>query len=1301
MVRVLFGVFFFFFQLSFSQADSIKIYYEKGKIDKAIEFGEKFIKNKPVENIDYILVLNDLAAVYSHSNKFDLAEKTYYEKHRMLIKLFGENNSALAKNYNDIGNMFVANKKYVKAKESFIKSIEILTEKDNYKKDIYLKYLIDLALIYFELNELDKAEEFHLLVYKLQKEKLQKENAILHINFIDKIALMKERKNELLEANKYYLESLELKKLYFGENVIDIAIAHNNLALNYKSIDLNQKAEAEFLNAIELRKKNNGENHIDFIILLNNLADLYVKLGDFQKAENIYKKSIDLSQISLKEDHFYYSTSIDYLITLFINQKKYKEAEPLYLKSLEIKKKVLGDNHPDYIKKYESFAYCNKELFKYKEAESIYLKILDNHKKTSDKPNRNFINTLNRLALLYEELDQIDKVEPLYIEALKVCEKLYSKNDLDYLQILNNLGSFYIVLGQFNKSKLILLETLESRKKILGENHLDVAISYNNLGTFYLKVGDFYKAEAFILKALEIRKNILGKSNELYLSTIDNLVKLKIYQGKIHDAEILCLESIGTFKLVFGENHPKYSSFINGLASIYKNQGEKNKAELLLLQSLEINKKVFGIKSIKYSDILNNLATFYIENGDLKKGENLLLESLNITKGVFGENHIEYAISLNNLAFIIQNKEKKEQFYLQSLNIIKNYIGKDNDHYAIYLNNLATFYDDNGDFQKAESFYIESLNIFKKIVGEFHSKYITVLKNITLLYSKNNNLMILNDRILEYTNKWSILFQSNAFEILSYLSEEQIRKYRLKYFFERFQPISFLQTTNNKYPFLNTNILNTELLLKNLTLRNQQRIKKSIEQSNDSVLKEKYEQFVANKRFLTKLEEQTIDKRPENYETLKAETEILEKDITRLSSTFAEGKKSLLVTWQDVQQKLKPNEVVIDLVSYNYYNKKWTDSIMYGAFVFDKTSKFPKFVSLFEEKQLTQLLERDSHAKDSIQEKIINKQYADKSISDLFLKPLEKELQNAKTIYVTPSGLAHQINFKALPFQNTTFGETFSVHILGSSAAVLNLASNHLSKNKNLEFHLFGGIDYNKVSKEETLPSENQIVSRSSISSFGYLQGTEKEVNEIAKTAQNQGFKTILKTEKNATEESIKLLDSKKAPFILHIATHGFFFENPKVDVKQFSLDNKFSVYKTSDDPMLRSGLAFAGANKNFKSTIIENEADDGILTAKEISNLDLSACELVVLSACETGLGELNGSEGVFGLQRAFKMAGVKNIIMSLWKVPDAQTSELFEIFYKELFNGNNIKTAFENAQNKMKAKYSPYYWAGFVLLE
>lgn len=170
------------------------------------------------------------------------------------------------------------------------------------------------------------------------------------------------------------------------------------------------------------------------------------------------------------------------------------------------------------------------------------------------------------------------------------------------------------------------------------------------------------------------------------------------------------------------------------------------------------------------------------------------------------------------------------------------------------------------------------------------------------------------------------------------------------------------------------------------------------------------------------------------------------------------------------------------------------------------------------------------------------------------------------------------------------------------------------------------------------------------------------------------------------------------------MATHGFFFPDPKIEIPQNLTSEespKKNFYKLANDPMMRSGLLFAGANKFWGKPNENITTADGILTASEISNLDLSACQLVVMSACETGLGDIKGSEGVFGLQRAFKMAGVKNIIMSLWKIDDEKTVEFFDVFYANCFKGKSIHDAFQMAQTEMKVKYKPFYWAGFVLLE
>ena len=337
-------------------------------------------------------------------------------------------------------------------------------------------------------------------------------------------------------------------------------------------------------------------------------------------------------------------------------------------------------------------------------------------------------------------------------------------------------------------------------------------------------------------------------------------------------------------------------------------------------------------------------------------------------------------------------------------------------------------------------------------------------------------------------------------------------------------------------------------------------------------------------------------------------------------------------------------------------------------------------------------------------------QHTDKAINELFLKPLEKELEGITTIYLSLTGLAHQINCAAFVLNNKqTLGEKYKLHILNSPAELIDYKLASIDKNK-VELLLYGGIDYTTSIgnvglnvNDNSISSNEDFINSAKRSGFEKLPGTLKEVDGINANANKSGFSSKVFKESEATEESIKALDGKTTPCVLHLATHGFFFPEPIIEMTKdiLSSDGKSKIYKTSEDPMMRSGLLLAGAKNYWGKSNQNNTIEDGILTASEISNLDLSACQLVVLSACETGLGEVKGSEGVFGLQRAFKMAGVKNIIMSLWKVPDTQTAELFDIFYSECFAGKSIHEAFQSAQAKMKVKYSPYYWAGFVLLE
>ena len=649
----------------------------------------------------------------------------------------------------------------------------------------------------------------------------------------------------------------------------------------------------------------------------------------------------------------------------------------------------------------------------------------------------------------------------------------------------------------------------------------------------------------------------------------------------------------------------------------------------------------------------------------------------------------------------LEKYEVAENYLFKALEIHEKISGQFSNGYLMVCSNLGALYEKLDRCKDAESYYLISINNSQnKNSANFKDRFL----NLSKVYQCLNDI----DNEKKYLIKSSEFFINNLSSIIYNYSNYQTELILNDIINSKNFPLSFLNR-NEKDKEIARVALNEELILKNLSVKNQNRIKNYIKKSNNDTLKMTYIEYIQNKKILLKLNELDKLNRPKEYDELVLKTEELEKYLVQNSKVFSHNKILTPITFNQIYNQFKNDEIFINIVSYNYYDKGITDSILYSAFILKKDSKFPQFIPLFEEKQLNTILEQNKNLSDSSK---IDINYQEKALSNLLLKPLENELKGISTIYLSLSGLTHQINVAALPVnENQTFGQKYKIHILNSPSELIDYTATSFDKKEKLDFILYGGIDYDK--KINISPTDRNLAhfdeeimalqTRSGISSFGYLLGTKNEIENISTLANKSNLNAVIFEDKNATEESIKQLDGRATPFVLHLATHGFFFPDPVIESSNDKLffEGKSKIFKSSDDPMMRSGLVFSGANKYWGQSNENQAEDDGILTANEISNLDLSACQLVVLSACETGLGEVKGSEGVFGLQRAFKMAGVKNIIMSLWKVPDVQTAELFNIFYSECFAGKTIHEAFKIAQSKMKEKYSPYYWAGFVLLE
>jgi tetratricopeptide (TPR) repeat protein len=1026
----------------------------------------------------------------------------------------------------------------------------------------------------------------------------------------------------------------------------------------------------------DIEKKVVGENHIWYANTLQEIGNCYYYNSEYSKAINYYSQALNVDSCLHEINSARYATSLNNLAFLYNSMGNYAKAKPLYLEALKIKKTVLGENHPNYAISLNNLATIFAAMGNYAQAEPLYLEVLKINKTVFSENYPHYATSLSSLATLYADMGNYAKAEPLYLEALKICKTVLGENHPDYASSLNNLAGLYYAMGNYAKAKPLYLEALKIRKTVIGENHPKYAISLNNLAGLYKDMGNYAKAELLNLEALKIRKTVLG------------------------------------------ENHPDYASSLNTLAGLYKSMRNYAKAEPLLVEGLKIRKTVLGENHPDYASSLHNLATIYQDMRIYAKAEPLYLEALKICKTVLGENHPDYATSIDNLAglyYAMGNYAKAQPLYLEALKIRKTVLGENHPQYAISLNNLAGLYKSMGNYAQAEPIYLVALKINKIVFGENHPDYATSLNNLAGLY----NLMGINTKSEPlFLESYSVLVRNTQTDF-TFLSEKERELYwnHEKHLFDNYYP-SFTYNYCPQKPSISTFAYNNALFTKGLLLNTSVQIQNAILQSGDSTLKDSWNIMRSLRQQIKMLESKPLSEQI-GLQTLENQADSIDKVLTKKSQLYKQSLTDMQQQWTDVQNNLQPNEAAIEFISFNYFNKHYTDSTMYCALVLKKDSKYPEMIPLFEEKQLDSLFVRSSsdvnqlytyrvtNLRKDIAERTLN--YGSK-LYNLLWKPLEASLKNTKTVYYSPSGKLNQVAFAAIPVDSTfLLSDKYNLHQVTSTRQVIKKDDAPVKVH---DAALFGGIQYELDNKQlAQVQTTTTTVYRSAFvsdstqrsSSFGFLKGTGEEVTGIAEEFKKKGLTDQLFTGVVASEAAFKKLSGTNTD-IIHIATHGFYLPIEKTKQEDFrfmGLDNERRnvVYH---NPLLRSGLVFAGANRAWRGDTIPDNWEDGILTAHEISQINLTHTDLVVLSACETALGDVKGSEGVFGLQRAFKMAGVQTLIMSLWKVPDTQTSQLMQGFYKYWLSGMSKHNAFTKAQNEVrKANPNPYYWAAFVMVD
>ena len=699
--------------------------------------------------------------------------------------------------------------------------------------------------------------------------------------------------------------------------------------------------------------------------------------------------------------------------------------------------------------------------------------------------------------------------------------------------------------------------------------------------------------------------------------------------------------------------------------------------------------------------ILCDLGLVYIDLRSYDKAE----EYLAYAKYLYEQNldlDIAYFSCLNNLALVSHylNKRVWAKCYMDvAVDILSKSSQMSEGQLAMAYSNIGVVYEDMEYLDEAE------INMRRAITlcEQYHltNELIAALNNLGTLYEKrgdmikaqecftkayyqsdmsypNHTLMGLNMLSLQYSNN-DRLFVNSARTLSKEVSDDIIGKFislpnELR---ERYWTMSnaYLKVCNaylfdTRDPKNFGAIYDNALFSKGLLLRTSNWIRSRIN-TEDEKSREQLNELIALQSQLA-----NGDITADSVGLIQHRIANLDRELTRSNADYSAFKDEFTFDWHKIKSSLGKGEAAIEFIELMGIEDRSVYHNQYAAIVITKDSKYPSIIPLCDEQQLRSIFTEDittlsANGQKSKLSEYVRKLYSNgnprlykgEQLYSLIWSPLENVLENISTIYYSPISLLHSIAFQAVSHDSVPLCDKYNLNLLSSTSEVIRLK-------KNASFQIdkaavYGGIRYDADDEELIAEARSYTNSRGSVWSvddtevtragWGYLDGTEKESRNVYAKLQNRGISAVLLSNTQANEESFKAFDGN-SPTLIHLATHGFFLSDPKVIAQNMFMQRSETIPE-SNNLLNRSGLLFAGANRAWTANGIIDGIEDGILTADEISRLNLYNTELVVLSACETGLGEIVSTEGVFGLQRAFKLAGVKSLIMSLWKVPDEAT--------------------------------------------
>jgi CHAT domain-containing protein len=842
----------------------------------------------------------------------------------------------------------------------------------------------------------------------------------------------------------------------------------------------------------------------------------------------------------------------------------------------------------------------------------------------------------------------------------QITDEDSARIDLEMGQIAYAARGYNLADKSFRRARILF-----EKEKLTGDFAYLKTIT--SQGLLYATMGRFTQAEEFTVKSMELGKKKFGENGVGLATAYNNYGVLRVNLAQYNEAENDLEATLVLLKANSYTGTMPYAVVLNNKGMLYQTIGRYEEGEKLIREAITVAEKLDS-KSKNVLKFQSNLALLYQQVGKYTEAEAIYLGM----EKKLGKSSIDYASMLGNQAalYMVMGKEDRvEELLKKATGIFKSNLGEESPAYAKSINDLGNFYRYKERYADAGPLLTKALAIREATLGKNHPLYVQTQEDLAILSWKTKvwdkafmTYREVMDKSLEFINTY-----------FPPMSEAEKTKYWdvLSPRFQRFY--NFALEAHLQNPQVVEALYDYHIATKALLLNSTNKVKQSILSSKDAELIKDYNTWLDQKETLARLyaySKQELTEQKINLDSIQRATNATERKLSERSAAFSAGYAVQKIDNNQIVKLLTDTEAVVEIVRVQQYAQKFTGDARYVALVMTKGKAEPRLVVLDNGQQLETRYSK--YYRNAIQQRI-----ADEYSYEQYWSRIDPELAGKKVIYLSPDGVYSQLNVN-------TFKKTGGDYVLNRYDVVTLGNSKDLVAIKSKKAHV--------AKKSATLVGFPDY----GTGDIAALPGTKVELDAVAKSLKASGYQVAQYMQKTATEGNLKAV---KGPALLHIATHGYFLKDVDREGPAFGVQ----LENAGDNPLLRSGLMLAGAAATAsgqRAPSLESN-DNGILTAYEAMNLNLEGTDLVILSACETGLGDVKAGEGVYGLQRAFLVAGADALIMSLWKVDDAATQQLMSGFYTNWLKLGNKQKAFKQAQLQLMTKYKePYYWGAFVMM-